>query len=218
MGFKALENQRNSTPAPPLIHQVKEFEEQVAELYENSEEERYIPGGIRATHEDPFKLFEQASYQARVVDTETGREHPLPFGITYDKSTINAMNAAKEAASNHEEAQVKLTAYQNNQNVQPTDLETALRKIEGTIQVTAKKVVNYSKLDGTMSEMEIGFIDSDPRPGTEFAATIEQLNTGPHEYKQEAFAIFDQKNQEAAEQIQQILEKGTGATFQNRLL
>ena len=68
MGYKALENQRDS-PAPPLMHQVKGFEEQIAELYENAEEERYAPGGMRATHEDSFKLFEQASYQARIIDT-----------------------------------------------------------------------------------------------------------------------------------------------------
>ena len=150
MRFQILGNQSSYSPKIPVTHvpDTTDLSQQVG-----SRDSSYRPARIRVTDTDPVSLLEKVEDQAEIIDAETHERISIPLNVIYDDSTVSALEAAKEATQYGEG---ELTAS-HTYDLQPTDLETALRKLNGSIEVTGQEVLEYSLADNTLTEVLAGF-------------------------------------------------------------
>jgi len=207
MEFKVLENQRYTEPTVPNLY-VKNSEE-ILEWARNRD--NIAVGDVRVESEDSETVLEQFGDQLHVVDAETRESIQVQAEIMYDQSTLNALDTAQEAASLNN-VKPKLVASQN-YTEEYTDLENAIQTLNGSFPVTAQKPLEIDHINNEMKEIITGFIDSN-RPGTEYGAQLRKLANNQTNYKQ-AYQELNQIKTEEVQKVQEILERGTGASFEN---
>lgn len=207
MEFSVLENQRNVTPTRPnsYVNGSEGFRQWA------NDRNSFALGDVRVEGEDPKTVLEQFGDQLHVVDAETKERYQVQAEVMYDQSTLNALEIAREAAGLNN-VKPKLEASQSFSE-EYRDLESAVQRLNGSFPVIAKKPLEIDHVNNAMKDIVTGFIDSNG-PGTEYGAQLRRLTNDEADYKQ-TYRELNKIDPVEVEKVQEILERGTGASFEN---